>query len=61
MPEAAIHLSIAGLELHLLTINIVNFTHLLKKLNSDAIADHLALPHIIKSKAEPDTNRIKRL
>ena len=27
----------------------------------DAIVDHLALTHIIKSKAEPATARIKRL
>ena len=44
-----------------LAINIVTFAHLLKKVDFDAIIDHLALTHIIKSKAEPTTTRIKRL
>ena len=44
-----------------LAINIMNFAHLLKKVDFDAIVDHLALVHIIKSKAEPATTRIKRL
>ena len=35
--------------------------HLLKRVDFDAIVDHLALTHIIKSKAEPVTTRIKRL
>ena len=35
--------------------------HLLKRVDFDAIVDHLALTHIIKSKAEPATTRIKRL
>ena len=34
---------------------------LLKRVDFDAIVDHLALTHIIKSKAEPTTTRIKRL
>ena len=37
------------------------FSHLLKRVDFDAIVDHLALTHIIKSKAEPATARIKRL
>ena len=45
----------------LLAINIVGFAHLLKQVDFDAIIDHLALTHIIKSKAEPAPNRIKRL
>ena len=44
-----------------LVINIVGFGHLLKKIDFDAIIDHLALTHIIKSKAELTTTRIKRL
>ena len=32
-----------------------------KKVDFDAIVDHLALTHIIKSKVEPATTRIKRL
>ena len=47
--------------MHSLAINIVSFVHLLKRVNFDAIVDHLALTHIIKSKAEPTTTRIKRL
>ena len=37
------------------------FFSLVKKVDFDAIVDHLALTHIIKSKAEPTTPRIKRL
>ena len=39
--------------------NIASFAHLLKRVDFDAIVDHLALTHIIKSKAEPATTRIK--
>ena len=44
-----------------LAINITSFAHLLKKVDFDAIVDHLALIHILKSKTEPATPRIKRL
>ena len=44
-----------------LAINIASFLHLLKRVDFDAIVDHLALTHIIKSKTEPATTRIKRL
>ena len=44
-----------------LAINITSFTHLLKKVDFDAIVDHFALVHILKSKTEPATPRIKRL
>ena len=44
-----------------LAINISSFAHLLKKVDYDAIVDHLALVHILKSKAQPATTRIKRL
>ena len=43
-----------------LAINIASFVHLLKKVDFNAIIDHLALTHIIKSKAELTTTR-KRL
>ena len=49
------------LEMCGLAINIASFTHLLKKVDCDAIVDHLALKYIIKSKAERATTRIKRL
>ena len=44
-----------------LAINIASFSCLLKRVDFNAIVDHLALTHIIKSKAEPGTTRIKRL
>ena len=61
LPEAAKNYSITELELSGLAINIASFAHLLKRVDFDTIVDHLALTHIIKSKAEPATIRIKRL
>ena len=61
LPEAAKSYSITELELCGLAINIASFAHLLKRVDFDAIVDHLALRHIIKSKVEPATTRIKRL
>ena len=61
MPEAAKNYSITELQMCGLAINIASFSHLLKRVDSDAIVDHLAIMHIIKSKMEPTTNRIKRL
>ena len=37
------------------------FSDLLKRVDFDAIVDHMTLTHIIKSKMEPATTRIKRL
>ena len=61
LQEAATSYSIMELELCGLSINIASFSYLLKREDFDAIVDHLALTHIIKSKAEPATPRIKRL
>ena len=61
MPGAAKNYSITELETRGLAINITSFTHLLKRVDFDAIVDHLAIMHIMKSKMEPTTNRIKRL
>ena len=61
LPEAARNYSITELERCGLAINITSFAHLLKKVDFDAIVDHLALVHILKSKTEPATPRIKRL
>ena len=61
LPEAVRCYSITELELCRLAINIGSFSHLLKRVDFDAIVDHLALMHIIKSKVEPATTRIKRL
>ena len=58
LPEAARSYLITELELYGLTINIASISHLLKEVDFD---DHLALTHIIKSKVEPATTRIKRL
>ena len=61
LPEAAKNYSITELELCELAITIASFAHLLKRVDFDAIVDHLALTRIIKSKVEPATTRIKRL
>ena len=61
MPEAAKNYSITELEMCGLAMNIATFSHLLKKVDFDAIVDHLAITHIMRSKAEPATTRIKRL
>ena len=61
LPEAARCYSITELKLCDLAINIASFSHLLKRVDLYAIVDHLALVHIIKSKAELTTPRIKRL
>ena len=53
--------SITELELCRLAINIASFSHLLKRVDFDAIVDHLSLMHLIKSKTEPTMTRIKRL
>ena len=61
MPEAAKNYSITELEMCGLAMNITTFSHLLKKVDFDAVVDHLAITHIMRSKAEPATTRIKRL
>ena len=61
LPEAAKNYSIPELEICGLTIKIVSFAHLLKKVDFDAIVDHFALVHIHKGIAEPATTKIKRL
>ena len=60
LPEAAKGHSITELELCGLGINVASFSHLLKRVDFDVIVDHLALTHIIKSKMELVTTRIKR-
>ena len=44
-----------------LAINIARFAHLLRKVDFDAVFDHLVIVHIMRSKVEPTTTRIKRL
>ena len=47
--------------MHGLAINITSFAYLLKKVDFDAVVDHLAITHIMRSKVETATTRIKRL
>ena len=61
MPEAAKNYSITELEMCGLAINITSFAHLLKRVDFDAVVDNLAIMHIMESKMEPATNRIKKL
>ena len=61
LPEVAHNYSITELEMCGLVMNIVSFSHLLRKVDSNAVVDHLAITQIIRSKVEPATNRIKRL
>ena len=61
MPEVAKNYSITELEMCGLAMNITTFSHLLKKVDFDARVDHLAITHIMRSKWEPATTRIKRL
>ena len=61
MPKAARNYLITELEMCSLAINIASFAHLLKRVDFDAVVDHLAITHITKSKVEPAINRIKRL
>ena len=61
MPEAARNFSITELEMCSFAINIASFAHLLRRVDFDTVVDHLAIMHIMKSKMEPATNRIKRL
>ena len=61
MPEAAKNYSITELEMCRLAMNIATFSHLLKKVDFNAVVDHFIISHIMRSKAEPATTRIKRL
>ena len=61
LPEAAKNYSITELELCGLAINTASFLHLLKGVDFNAIIDHLSLTHIMKSKVNPATVRIKVL
>ena len=61
LPEAACNYSTTELEMCGLAINIASFVHLLRKVDFDAVVDHLAIMHIMKSKVEPATTKIKRL
>ena len=47
LPEAEKNYSITELEMCRLAINITSFVHLLKKVDFDAMVDHLALVHML--------------
>ena len=53
LPEAAHNYSITELEMCGLVINIASFAHLLRKVDFNAVVDHLAIMHIMRSKVEP--------
>ena len=40
---------------------LASFVHLLRRVDFDAVVDHLVITHIMRSKLEPATTRIKRL
>ena len=61
LPEAAHNYSITELEMCGLAINIASFVHLLRKVDFDVVVDHLAIMHIMRSKVDPASTRIKRL
>ena len=61
LPEAARNYSITEFEMCGLVINIASFAHLLRKVDFDAVVDHLTITQIMRSKVELATNRIKRL
>ena len=61
MSEATKNYSITELEMCGLATNIATFSHLLKRVDFDAVVDHLAITDIMKSKMESATNRIQRL
>ena len=61
LPEAACNYSITELEMCGLAINIASFTHLLRKVDFNAVVDHLAIMHIMRSKVEPTTTRIETI
>ena len=59
MHEATKNYSITELEICGLAINIATFSHLFRKVDFDAVVDHLAIIHIMKSKMEPATLELK--
>ena len=44
-----------------LAINIASFAHLLRKVYFDAVVDHLAIMHIMRSGVEPAHNKNKEI
>ena len=61
MPEAAKNYSITELEMCGLAMNIATFLHLLKKVDFDAIVDHLAITHIMKKQSRTSDNQNQKI
>ena len=61
LPEEAHNYSITDLEMCGLAISIVSSAHLLRKVDFDAVVDHLAITQIMRSEVKPATNRIKKI
>ena len=50
-------ISSSGSQTQCLSFVVASFAYLLKKVDFNAIIDHLALTHITKSTADPATNK----
>ena len=61
LPQAARHYGISELEFTGISYAVSAFRHLLKNTEFEVYTDHASIPQIMKSKAEPSTDRIKRL
>ena len=61
MLATAQNFSITEFKLCRLAINIEIFSYLLKTVDYDAVVEYLAQTHILKSRSDPGTNKIKRL
>jgi len=61
LPDAAQRYSVTELEFYGLYQNVLAFKNILKGVHFDAFVDHSALAFMMKSKAEPPTNRIQKL
>ena len=61
LPEAVQRYSISELELMGIMANVAAFIHLLRNANFTVYCDHSALVHIMASKREPATLRLKKL
>ena len=61
LPKAAVHYGISELEMTGITIAVTAFRYLLKNTVFEVYTDHAAIPQLMRSKAEPPTDRLKRL
>ncbi|KAK6178667.1 hypothetical protein SNE40_011194 [Patella caerulea] len=61
LPPACANYSVTELEMFGLLINITHFQYLLQGVEFTAVVDHSAIVHILSSKKEPCTQRLKRI